>query len=110
MKIAGLFRAVALAAFVLTAAGCGHRLVATGDASAVDVYPDEATYQKFKQVKQMGGPGGMIAGLGEKVLTKQVDKDTPVNIVSSDSEGAQIEVTDGPNKGVKGFVPKENVN
>jgi len=31
-----------------------------------------------------------------------------VRIISSDSEGAQIEVTDGPNKGVQGFVAKDN--
>jgi len=29
---------------------------------------------------------------------------------SRDADGAQVEVSDGPNKGLKGFVAKENVN
>ena len=109
MKFAQLSMVVAVAVLIMTAAGCGHKLVATGDQTTVEVFPDEATYQKVKQIKQMGGPAGMLADLGAKAFSKPVDKDTPVSIESSDSVGAQIEVTDGPNKGVKGFVAKENV-
>ena len=33
-----------------------------------------------------------------------------MRIVTSNDEGSVIEVTDGPFKGVTGFVPKQNVN
>ena len=94
----------------LVVGGCQHRLVASGNEHTVKVYPDEATYQKVKSLKKEGGALGMLGGLGETFMAKEVDNNTPVRIISSDSEGTQIEVTDGPNKGAQGFVPKENVN
>ena len=94
----------------LVASGCQHKVVATGDEHTVKLYPDEATYEKVKGMKKEGGAMGMLGGLGEGFMAKQLDNNTPVRIISSDSEGAQIEVTDGPNKGMQGFIAKENVN
>jgi hypothetical protein len=48
--------------------------------------------------------------LGKGVEAKNVDDKTPVKILSSDDEGDTIEVSDGPNKGITGFVPKNSVN
>jgi len=103
-----------VAAIVLVAAialaGCQHRVVATGDNHTVKLYSDEATYVKLKSMKQEGGASGMLGGIGESLITKELDNHTPIRIISSDSEGAQVEITDGPNKGAQGFVAKENVS
>jgi hypothetical protein len=94
----------------LIAGGCQHRVVASGGEHTVKVYPDEATYEKVKGMKKEGGAMGMLGGMGESFVVKQLDNNTPIRIISSDSEGAQIEVTDGPNTGVQGFVAKDNVS
>jgi len=99
-----------ICAIVLVAAGCSHRLVASTGEHTVNVYPDQATFDKLQSLKSQGGPMGMIGGMGESVATKAVDDQTPVEVESSNSEGSDIVVTDGPFKGLKGFVPKENVD
>ncbi len=90
--------------------GCGHKLVAAEGQRTVAVYPDEDTWKKLAQMKQQGGMAGMIGGLGENFTAKQVDDKTPVRIISRDTEGSKVEVTDGPFKGLQGFVPRENVD
>ncbi|HKN01676.1 MAG TPA: hypothetical protein VJX23_14260 [Candidatus Binataceae bacterium] len=104
-----IFPAIALGA-VLLLAGCSHKLVATEGQTQVPVYPDEDTYKKLSQMKAQGGVAGMLGGMGESLASGKVDNKTPVNIISSDDLGAQIEVTDGPNKGLKGFAAKANVD
>ena len=99
----------ALAAAML-AIGCSHRVVASPGEHTVKLYRDEATFEKIKDLKKQGGPMAMLGGLGEGLVTRELDNHTPVRIISQDSEGAQIEVTDGPDKGVQGFVAKENVS
>ena len=94
----------------LAIAGCGHKLVAHNGESTVAVYPDEETFMKLRDLKKQGGVGGVIGGLGEGLTAKQVDNNTPVKILNSDERGAQIEVMDGAFKGLKGFVPKDNVS
>src|SRR5271169_2288567 len=92
-------------------AGCGHKLVAHNGDSTVAVYPDENTFTKLSDLKKQGGVvGGMIGGLGTGLATKQVDDNTPVRIINSDDNGAQVEVLDGAFKGLQGFVPKDNVH
>ncbi|MFZ0676965.1 hypothetical protein [Candidatus Binatus sp.] len=104
---------IVICAFViggaLALAACGHKLVAHNGENTVAVYPDEDTFTKLVDLKRQGGVGGMIGGLGEGLAAKQVDNNTPVRIVSSDDKGAQIEVTDGEFKGLKGFVARDNV-
>jgi hypothetical protein len=46
----------------------------------------------------------------EQLKAKQIDDQTPVQIVSSDDNGAVVTVTDGPMKGATGFVPKQNID
>ena len=92
------------------AAACGHRVVASPGEHTVRVYPDQATYDKVARMKAEGGPMAMLGGIGANLAARQVDDQCPVRIVTSNDEGSEIEVTDGPFKGVKGFVPKQNVN
>ena len=93
----------------LSAAGCGHKVVANPGETTVSIYPDEDTWQKLGQMKSQGGVVGMLSGLGAGLATKQVDNNTPVKIISSDDSGSKIEVLDGANKGLSGFVPKANL-
>jgi hypothetical protein len=112
-KLRGRARLAALCVALvaaLTLAGCSHKLVASTGEHTVKVYPDQATYDKLAQLKSEGGPMGMLGGIGANLATKQVDDQTPVRILSSNNQGSEIEVTNGPFKGLKGFVPKENVN
>lgn len=95
---------------MLMVAGCAHRLVASPGQHTVKIYPDQATYDRLAKMKSEGGPMGMLGGIGANFATKEVDNQTPVRIVSSNDQGSEIEVTDGPFKGVQGFVPKQNVN
>ncbi len=101
--------AAALVALSILAAGCGHKLVAVAGKQTVPVYLDEQTYLKLSQLKKQGGMAGMIGGLGENFAAKQVDDKTPVKIISSDERGSVVEMTEGPNKGLKGFVPKDSI-
>jgi outer membrane lipopolysaccharide assembly protein LptE/RlpB len=101
---------VIAAAAALMLAGCGHKLRATGNDATIALYPDEDTYKKIAQMKSEGGVAGMLGGLGQNLATKQIDNHTPVRIISSDDLGAQVEITDGVNKGAKGFVAKANVD
>ena len=94
----------------LAVLGCGHKLVAARGERTVAIYPDEDTWKKIAQMKQQGGMTGMLGGLGENFAAKQVDDKTPVRIITSDTEGSKVEVTDGPFKGTQGFVPRENVD
>jgi hypothetical protein len=94
----------------LLLAGCQHRLVAAPGDTTVAIYPDRQTYDKLADLKKQGALGALASGLGKGVESKNVDDKTPVNIISSDDEGDTIEVSDGPNKGVTGFVPKNSVN
>ena len=42
-------------------------------------------------------------------MSRKVGQDTKVKILSSDSEGYQIQVEEGPNAGLRGYVAKDNV-
>ncbi len=101
---------IAALAAALLIAGCGHRVVASPGEHTVKVFPDQATYDKVAKLKAEGGAMGMLGGIGANLAAKEVDDQTPVRIVSSNDEGSEIEVTDGPLKGLKGFVPKPNVD
>ena len=101
--------AIALAALMMLG-GCSHKLIATPGQTQVAIYPDEDTYKKLAQMKAQGGVAGMLSGMGENLATGKLDNQTPVKIISSDDLGSNVEVSDGPSKGMKGFVPKANVD
>jgi hypothetical protein len=95
----------------LAIVGCqnAHRLVATGGQHSVALYPDEATYLKVSHRAQQGGAG--LLGEAEKDITaKQIDDQTTVKILSSDDNGAQVQITAGPMIGQAGFVARQNVD
>jgi hypothetical protein len=91
-------------------AGCGHKLVAHNGETTVNVYATREQFDKVESMKSQGGPVAMLGGLGESMLARKIDNDTPVKIISSDEKGASIEVLDGRDKGLKGYVAKDNLD
>ncbi len=111
LKQFGLMQcALMLAAMAIVATGCSHRVVASAGEHTVKIFPDQATYDKVAKMKSQGGAMGMLGGIGANLAAKEVDDQTPVRIVTTNDEGSVVEVTDGPFKGVTGFVPRQNVN
>jgi hypothetical protein len=104
--------------FTLAVVGCQqptarlitHKLVVTGNQHAVPVYPDEQTYLHTSREKQAGGVVGIVGDVKQNLTAKQIDDQTPVQIVTSDDYGAVVTVTGGPMKGATGFVAKQNVD
>jgi len=87
-----------------------HKLKVTGNQHAVPMYPDEQTYLYTSREKQAGGVVGVVGDVKRNLSAKQLDDQTPVQIVNSDDYGAVITVTDGPMKGATGFVARQNVD
>jgi hypothetical protein len=108
--------AMALAAGLMLA-GCRgesslvpHKLVATTNEHSVPMYPDEQTYLKVSRMQQQGGVEGMAGDLRKNFSTKDIDDRTPVMILSSDENGAVVQIAEGPMKGQMGFVARQNVD
>jgi len=93
----------------LMLAGCQHYLVAAPGDNTVAIYPDRETYDKLVELKKSGPIGQFASGVGKGFASKAVDDKTPVTVISSDDQGDTIEVTQGPNAGVSGYVPKNSV-
>jgi hypothetical protein len=108
--------AVMVGATMLMVAGCTnkpiltHKLVVTGGQHSIPLYPDEATFLKVSRLAQQGGVGGMVGDAQKDLSAKKIDDQTPVIVLSSDSNGTQVEITAGPMKGQAGFVANQNVD
>jgi hypothetical protein len=103
--------------FLLLGAGCNrsdrllqHKLVATGGQHTVAMYPDEQTFLKVASKAQEGGVSGALGNVQKQFTAKQIEDQTAVRIISSDSNGALVEITDGPLKGQTGFVAPQNIS
>ena len=106
-------RAIFAASFVLLSfwlAGCGHKLVAHNGETTVNVYPSKEQFDKVASMKSQGGAASMLGGIGESMLAKRIDNNTAVKVLSSDDRGASIEVLEGANKGLQGYVAKDNLD
>ena len=111
------FLAIVLAASAFTVAGCqsgesivAHKLVATGNQHSVALYPDEQTYLKVSRMQQEGGIEGMAGDVRKNFTALAIDDQTPVTIVSSNENGAVVEIAEGPMKGQSGLVDKQHVD
>ena len=119
MKTAKKSWIAAIAAITaLGVAGCNnpgtpvlsHKLVATGGQSTIPLYPDEHTFVEVSHRSQQGGVTGMVGSVEKDFQAKQIDDQTPVQVVATDDNGAQVQIIDGPLKGQSGFVAKQNVD
>jgi len=52
----------------------------------------------------------MAGEVRSKFSTRTIDDQTQVNVVSSDDNGAVVQISDGPMKGQTGFVAKQNLD
>jgi hypothetical protein len=87
-----------------------HKLVVTGNQHSVPLYSDEQTYLDVSHEKQQGGVEGMAGDLRNKFTARQIDDQTSVKVISSDENGAVIQIIDGPMKGQTGYVAKQNLD
>jgi hypothetical protein len=87
-----------------------HKLVVTGNQHSVPLYSDEQTYLDVSHEKQQGGVEGMAGDIRNKFSARQIDDQTPVKVISSDDNGAVIQIIEGPMKGQAGFVAKQNLD
>jgi hypothetical protein len=117
MKTTRNYIAILMAAAALGLGACQqggqsivqHKLVATGNDHSVPMYPDEQTYMKVSHMEQQGGVEGMAGDVRKSLSAKAIDDQTVVSIVSSDENGALVEVAEGPMKGQSGFVARQNL-
>src|SRR5260221_7218631 len=58
-----------------------HKLVVTGNQRAVPMFPDEQTYLHTSREKQAGGVVGVVGGVKQKIIAKQLHDLTPAQIV-----------------------------
>jgi hypothetical protein len=87
-----------------------HKLIATGGERTVPLYPDEQSYLKVSHASQQGGVTGMVGDVQKNFTAKQIDDQTQVKVLSSDSNGSEVEITEGPMNGQAGFVANQNVD
>jgi hypothetical protein len=91
-------------------AGCTHKAVAHNGETTVNVYPSKEQFDKVQSMKSQGGPMAMGGGLVEGLVAKKIDNGTPVKVLATDDTGATIEVLDGRDKGLRGYVSKDNLD
>jgi hypothetical protein len=110
------FLAILLAASALVVAACQdrpsivtHKLVASANLHSIAMYSDEETYLKVSRMQQQGGIEGMAGDVRKNFIAWAIDDQTPVTIVSSDENGAVVEISEGPMKGHSGFVARQNI-
>jgi hypothetical protein len=106
-KIAG---AVLLTGSLVGMAGCSHKLIGRAGETSVNVYSNKKDFENVMSMKSQGGTEGIIGGLGEAFMARKIAENTQVKILSSDSEGDDIQVLQGPHAGLRGYVAKDNVD
>jgi hypothetical protein len=87
-----------------------HKLVATSGEHTIPMYPDEQTFLKVSHSSQEGGVTGIVGDVQKNLTAKQIDDQTPVTVLSSDSNGSEVEITQGPMNGQAGFVANQNLD
>lgn len=110
MRIVRITLAVMLTGALFSIAGCSHKLVGRGGETTVSVFPTKKDFDNVMSMKSQGGAEGMVGGLGETFVAKKVAGNTPVKVLSSDSQSDEIQVLEGPNAGLHGYVAKDNVD
>ncbi|HLW71039.1 MAG TPA: hypothetical protein VKS22_10500 [Candidatus Binataceae bacterium] len=107
---ASVISLLAIAGCKDTSALLPHKLVATAGEHSIPMYPDEPTFLKVAGRAQQGGVSGAVGDVQKQFEAKQIDDQTAVDIVSSDSNGAEVRISNGPMRGQIGFVAAQNVD
>jgi hypothetical protein len=109
LKIGSAVLTGALLGMLLAVTGCSHKLVGHSGETTVSVYPSKNDFDSLTSMKSRGGAEQMMGGIGETFIAKKVAENTQIKILSSDAEGAEIEILQGPSVGLRGYVAKDNV-
>ena len=110
MTIVKITLAAAVIFVSLAVAGCSHKLVAHSGENTISVFHNKADFDKVRSMKSEGGAAGIIGGFGENFIATKVSENTKVKILSSEGESDEVEVVDGPNRGLHGYVSKDNID
>jgi hypothetical protein len=110
VRIARTAAAVMLVGALFSIAGCTHKLVGRGGETTVSVFPSKKDFDNVMSMKSRGGAEGMVGGLGETFMARKVAGNTRVKVLSSDAEGDDIQVLEGPDAGLRGYVATDNVD
>ncbi len=57
-----------------------------------------------------GGIEGMVGKVAKSFHAKEIDDQTPVDVISSDDNAALVKISQGPTKGQTAFAAKQNVD
>ncbi len=87
-----------------------HKLIVAGNEHSVPLYPDEQSYLQVSRQKQEGGIEGMVGKVAKSFHAKEIDDQTPVDVISSDDNAALVKISQGPTKGQTAFAAKQNVD
>ncbi len=63
----------------------------------------ELTLVEVSHRAQQGGVSGLVGSVQKDFAAKQIDDQTPLQVISTDDNGAEIQIIDGPLKGQSGF-------
>lgn len=115
MKMAGQSVLTTVVLLALVTTGCGHKLVAAKGQHSARVFDSVEIYQAYQKIMEARSKplNQMTALLGQMIEFREsveVDEGTQVKVLSRTEAGAQVEILEGPSKGYKGFVPKENLD
>src|ERR1039457_661364 len=106
MRISKMFVPIIAGFVVIAIAGCNspgtpilaHKLVATAGQTSIPLYPDEHTLMEVSHRSQQGGVTGMVGSVQKSFSAKQIDDQTLVQVLSTDDNGARVQIIDGPLK------------
>ncbi|MBV8054806.1 MAG: hypothetical protein JO071_06140 [Deltaproteobacteria bacterium] len=110
VRIVRIAAAITLMGTLVSIIGCSHKLVGRGGETTISVFASKKDFDNVMSLKSRGGAEGMMGGFGETFMAQKVASDTPIKVLSSDSEGCEIQVLQGPNAGLRGYVAKDNVD
>jgi len=95
---------------LLGVASCSHKLISHGGETTISVFPSKKDFDDLMSMKSQGGVAGMAAGIRENFIAKKVAENTPVKVLASDSEGNEVQILEGPEAGLRGYVAKDNLD
>ena len=87
-----------------------HKLVATDGQHKAALYADEPTYLRVSHRARQGGVNGLIGNAQQDLPAKQIDDQTPAKVPSSDNNGAEVQIVQGPMKGTVGLVSSQKLD
>jgi len=74
------------------------------------MYASEGAYLRALRSAQQSGMPGLVGDVRKTLSARQIQDRTAVKLISQDSNGAMVQITDGPLNGQTGFVATQNID